>query len=97
MSKGRPDKQAARAWWRSRRNRNKIWGPLLGLFGIVAVGGFLWIAISGGGQPAAEGEIPVGESVAGIELTDIVSGRESALDDYVGEGEIVIVGYMGFF
>ncbi|HUF52994.1 MAG TPA: hypothetical protein VMR52_04370 [Dehalococcoidia bacterium] len=63
--------------------------------GLAAVAGLLWIAISGGARSGGDGAVPEGQSVAGIALTDIVSGQEISLDDYIGEREIVIVGYMG--
>lgn len=88
-----------KSWWRSSRHRNKIGGLLFSILAVAAVGGFAWLALSGGGREGTGGDnfVALGKEGSGIRLPDIVSRRDVSVDDYVGEKEIVIVGYMGFF
>jgi len=92
-------RQKLKPWWRSSRNRNKIWGVLFSVLAVAALGGFAWLALSSGGRGTTGGEqpIPVGEQVQPFTLPNIVSDRDFSLDDNLGKREIVVVGYMGFF
>jgi len=66
--------------------------------GIVLIAGFIWLASQGGHGGGSTGDaIPTGQQVQPFNLPDVVSGREVSLEDYLGNQEIVLVGYMGFF
>ena len=79
---------------RNQRTRIRSWLPLLGvaLVGLVAAAVYVWTTT---GTPDKAGT--VGGQVRPFELPDVVSGRNVSLADYLGQKEIVIVGYMGWF
>jgi len=89
-------RQGSKQWWRSSKNRNKVWFPLFAVLAVVAIGGFIWWLAVQGGQ---DGDKPItpGQSVEAFTLPDIVSGRSVSMADYLGKQPVVVVGYMGFF
>ena len=96
MSKPKSKKrQGSKQWWRSSKNRNKVWFPLFAVLAVVAIGGSIWLAVQGG-QGGAKPITP-GQSVEAFTLPDIVSGRNVSMADYLGKQPVVVVGYMGFF
>jgi len=69
---------------------------LLALLVTVVIG----VACQSGGDDetgSGEAQIPVGQQVQAFQLPDVVSGRQVSLADYIGNQDVVIVGYMGFF
>lgn len=96
MSKGKSRKatQKAKPWWAYRKNRNRVWLALLGILAVAAIAGFFWLRSQDMGS---SGEPQVGQQVQAFELPDVISGNTFSLADYLGNKDIVLVSYMGFF
>lgn len=68
---------------------------MLGLL-VVLVG----VACQSGGDDetsSGEAQIPMGQQAPALQLPDVVSARQVSLADYMGNQDVVIVSYMGFY
>jgi len=93
-AKSRRGKKKSKPWWAYRRNRNRLWLGLLAVLAVVAIAGFFWLRSQDMGSPV---EPQIGQQVNAFELPDVISGQTFSSADYLGQKEIVVVSYMGFF
>lgn len=89
-------------WWRRRQSRQRLWTGFVVLVLAVAVGAVLWnqtqqIAANGAGMAGTGQQVPIGQKVEAVKLEDSRTGTPVDLGQYLGEKDIVLVGYMGYF
>lgn len=95
-SRPRPRHQRRAAWWQQGTIQLLLGAAVVLVAGGIA--GLLWLPSSSDTDDGqATGAIPINQQVDAFQLPNVAAQQTFSLSDDLGERDIVIVSYMGFF